>query len=342
MMTVNLEAYGFDSSSSKIYNYLLRNIGRLSAKNISETLDMPSKAVYAALKQLEKCNLIEIFEDDYPKLFSVQNPALALSLLAESEIEKRKEEINLIRTELDKAQVKYLNQFIKGTCNRQVSFHYYLDTTLASTFLSQQLFAAQSEILVNLIPKHILSQYIEILNQVARNDVWVGVYLSKNDLEIVSDMVEHIKVFVVDPSDRNYVSVDNRIFHSGNILLDRKRFISIEYNPQGTDWILSSFLDFNVVENIKTQIRNRAFQDAREFLNARVNKPILARIIKLLSEKKDLSKQELTKLLQISGKQLNKFLTVLEDNNQIQRRKISKGKGRPQERILFIERKECS
>jgi len=189
MMTINLEAYGFDSNTNTVYNYLLNNVGRLSAKNISETLKMPPKAVYAALKQLEKWDLIETFEDDYPKLFSVQNPVHALSQLAESQIEKRKEEIRSIRTELEKAQVKYLNQFVKGSCKRQVSFYYFHDITLASSFLSQHLSAAQSEILVNLIPRHILSQYITTLNQLARNEVWIGVYLNKNDLEIVSEMV---------------------------------------------------------------------------------------------------------------------------------------------------------
>ena len=64
MMTVNLESYGFDSSSNKVYNYLLSNIGRASAKNICETLNMPSKGVYAALRQLEKYSLIETFEDE--------------------------------------------------------------------------------------------------------------------------------------------------------------------------------------------------------------------------------------------------------------------------------------
>jgi predicted ArsR family transcriptional regulator len=337
MMTVNLETYGFDSSSNKVYNYLLSNVGRLSAKSISETLNMPSKAVYAALKQLEKNNLIEAFEDDYPKLFSVQNPAHTLSQLIEGQIEKRKEEIRLIRTELDKAQALYLNQFIKGSCKRQVSFYYFHDTTLASSFLSQHLSAAQSEILVNLVPKHILSQYFEILNQLARNNVWVGVYLNQNDLEIVSDLGDQIKAFMVDTSDQQYVSVDNRIFQSGNILIDQKRFVSIEYNPQGSDWILSSFLDFKVVENIKVQIRKRAYQDAREIFNVKAQTPILARITKLLSEKKDLSKQELADLLQISGKQLNKYLSVLEEKERIQIKKISKGKGRPQERILLIQ-----
>ncbi|MFX0125777.1 MAG: helix-turn-helix domain-containing protein, partial [Candidatus Hodarchaeota archaeon] len=280
MMTVDLEAYGFDSSCNKVYNYLLTNAIKLSAKNISETLNMPSKSVYAALKQLEKYNLIETFEDEYPKLFFVQNPAHTLSQLAESQIEKRHEEIRLIRAELDKAQTTYLNQFIKGSCKRQISFYYFHDTSLASTFLLEHLSGAQSEILVNLIPKRILSQYIEILNQLARNDVWVGIYLHEIDLEIVPDLEENIKVFTVDSSTQHYVSVDNQIYNSGNILLDRKRFISIEYNPQGSEWILSSFLDFSVVENIKNQIHKRAFHDARELLKEqRANKTISKRIV---------------------------------------------------------------
>ncbi|UCG03498.1 MAG: hypothetical protein JSW11_05785 [Candidatus Heimdallarchaeota archaeon] len=338
MMTVNLEAYGFDSSSNKIYNYLLNNVGRLSAKNISETLNIPSKGVYAALKQLEKYNLIETFQDEYPKLFSVQNPAYTLSQVAESQIERRNEEIRSIRTELDKAQTAYLNQFIKGSCKRQISFYYFHDTTLASAFLSEHLSSAQSEILVNLIPKRILSQYIKIFNQLVRKNVWIGIYLYETDLEIVSDLDESIKTFAVDSSTQQYVSVDNQIFHSGNILLDRKRFISIEYNPQGSEWILSSFLDFNVVENIKNQIRKRAFHDARELLKEqRVNKSIETRITNIISEKRNISKQELAELLQISGKNLNTTLTVLEENNQIQIKKVSKGKGRPQERIILME-----
>ncbi|MFX0125960.1 MAG: winged helix-turn-helix transcriptional regulator, partial [Candidatus Hodarchaeota archaeon] len=110
------------------------------------------------------------------------------------------------------------------------------------------------------------------------------------------------------------------------------------YNPQGSEWILSSFLDFNVVENIKNQIRKRAFHDARELLKEqRANKTISKRIVALLSEKGDLSKQELAELLQVSGKNLNSSLTSLEETNQIWIKRISKGKGRPQERILLVE-----
>ncbi|MFX0208044.1 MAG: helix-turn-helix domain-containing protein [Candidatus Hodarchaeota archaeon] len=338
MITVNLEAYGFDSSCNKVYNYLLSNAVKLSAKNISETLNIPSKGVYAALKQLEKYNLIETFEDEYPKLFAVQNPAHTLSQLAESQIEKRNEEIRSIQAELDKAQTTYLKQFIKGSCKRQISFYYFHDTALASIFLLEHLSGAQFEVLINLIPKHILSPYIDVLNHLARTNVWVGIYLHENDLEILLNLEENIKVYTVESSAQHYVSVDNQIYNSGNILLDRKRFISIEYDPQGSEWILSSFLDFNVVENIKNQIRKRAFHDARELLKEqRANKSISKRIVALLSENGDLSKQELAKLLQVSGKNLNSSLTRLEETNQIRVKRVSKGKGRPQERIMLME-----
>ncbi|MFX0016360.1 MAG: helix-turn-helix domain-containing protein [Promethearchaeota archaeon] len=338
MTTVNLEAYGFDSSSNRVYNYLLDNIGRLSAKTIAESLNIPSKGVYAALKQLEKYNLIETFEDEYPKLFSIQNPAHTLSQLAERQIERRNEEIRSIRAELDKAQTTYLNQFIKGSCKQQISFYYFHDNCLASTFLSEHLAGAQSEILVNLIPKRILSPYIEIINHKVRNKVWVGIYIHEKDLEIVPKLDATIKAFIVDFPTQHYVSVDNQIYHSGNILLDRKRFISIEYNPQGSDWILNSFLDFNVVENIKNQIRKRAFHDAWELLKEqRTNKSISTRILALLSEKKALSKQEIADQLQISGKNLNNSIAILEAEKHIQIKKISKGKGRPQERIFLVE-----
>ncbi|MFX1506502.1 MAG: winged helix-turn-helix transcriptional regulator, partial [Promethearchaeota archaeon] len=304
----------------------------------SETLNIPSKGVYAALKQLEKYNLIETFEDEYPKLFAVQNPAHTLSQLAESQIEKRNEEIRSIQAELDKAQTTYLKQFIKGSCKRQISFYYFHNTKLASTFLFKHLSRAQSEILVNLIPKHILSPYIDVLNHLARTNVWVGIYLYENDLEILLNLEENIKVYTVDSSAQHYVSVDNQIYNSGNILLDRKRFISIEYDPRGSEWILSSFLDFNVVENIKNQIRKRAFHDARELLKEqRANKSISKRIVALLSENGVLSKQELAELLQVSGKNLNSSLSRLEETNQIRVKRVSKGKGRPQERIMLVE-----
>jgi predicted ArsR family transcriptional regulator len=338
MMTVNLEAYGFDSSCNKVYNYLLSNAVKISAKNISETLNIPSKGVYAALKQLEKYDLIETFEDEYPKLFAVQNPAHTLSQLAESQIEKRNEEIRSIRAGLDKAQTTYLNQFIKGSCKRQISFYYFHDTSLASTFLLEHLSEAQSEILVNLVPKHILSPYIDVLNHLACTNVWVGIYLHEKDLEIVSNLDENIKAYTVDSSTQHYVRVDNQLYNSGNILLDRKRFISIEYNPQGSEWILSSFLNFNVVENIKNQVRKRAFYDARELLNEqRANKSISKRIVALLSENGDLSKQELAELLQVSGRNLNSSLTRLEETSQIRIKRVTKGKGRPQERIMLVE-----
>ena len=62
MKTVNLEIYGFDSNSSKVFNYLLQNVGNyrsVTAKLISDNLDMPPKAVYQSLKQLEKEKLVE-------------------------------------------------------------------------------------------------------------------------------------------------------------------------------------------------------------------------------------------------------------------------------------------
>ncbi|MFW9903932.1 MAG: helix-turn-helix domain-containing protein [Candidatus Thorarchaeota archaeon] len=338
MKTVNLEAYGFDSSCNKVYNYLLSNALKLSAKNISETLNIASKAVYAALKQLEKNNLIETFEDEYPKLFAIQNPAHTLSQLAESQIDKRNEEIRSIRAELDKAQTTYLNQFIKGSCKRQISFYYFHNSVLASAFLFEHLSGAQSEVLINLIPKRILLQYIDVLNQLASTNIWVGIYLHKTDLEIVPDLEANIKAYTVDSSTQHYVSVDNQIYNSGNILLDRKRFISIDYDPQGSEWILSSFLDHSVVENMKNQIRKRAFEDARELLKEqRANKSISKRIVDLLSENGDLSKQELVELLQVSGKNLNSSLTRLEETNQIRVKRISKGRGRPQERVVLVE-----
>ena len=73
MKMVNLEIYGFDSNSSKVFNYLLQNVGNyrsVTAKLISDNLDMPPKAVYQSLKQLEKEGLAESSELDYPKLFT--------------------------------------------------------------------------------------------------------------------------------------------------------------------------------------------------------------------------------------------------------------------------------
>ncbi len=339
MVIVNLEAYGFDSNCSKVYNYLLQNVGELSAKIICDNLVLSSKAVYAALRQLKSYDLIETLEEEYPKLFSVQNPTHALTQLAEGQIEKLKDEIRSINAELDKAQTTYLNQFIQGSCKRQISFYYFTHNSIeAEKFLSQHLSAAKTEILVNLVPTHILSKYIQILNQTVHNDIWVGVYLHENDLGVVRELETKIKAYTVEIANQQYVSVDNRIFSSGNILIDRKRFISIEYDPQGSEWILSSFLDFNVVEAIKNQIRKRAFQDAREILKTQQeNHTNLTRISNFLAEKGVLSKQQLADHLQMSGKQLNESLAILEKNKTVQVRKISKGKGRPQEQISLVE-----
>lgn len=67
-----------------------------------------------------------------------------------------------------------------------------------------------------------------------------------------------------------------------------------------------------------------------------IGKTTITRITNLLSEKGDLSKQELADHLQISGKQLNESLAILEGKT-VQIEKLSKRKERPQERIYLVE-----
>ncbi|MFX0051314.1 MAG: helix-turn-helix domain-containing protein, partial [Candidatus Hermodarchaeota archaeon] len=184
MITVNLETFGFDSASTKVYNFLLHNIGRVLAKTISESLNLPPKAVYAAIKQLEQNNLIETFEEEYPKTFSVKNPSHALSQLTKTQIEKHEHEIRTLKIEFDKAQKIFLNQFLEGSCAREITFHYFRHSSIeAKTFLSQRLANAQNEILCNFVPKSILKQYIEILNDAVNDGIWIGIYLLETDLD---------------------------------------------------------------------------------------------------------------------------------------------------------------
>ncbi|MHA2305147.1 MAG: hypothetical protein ACXACU_07110, partial [Candidatus Hodarchaeales archaeon] len=140
----------------------------------------------------------------------------------------------------------------------------------AKDFIIAQISNATIEILINLIPNHILvelSDFVGKLNSAADRGIWSGIYLNRDNLSIIKELKDQVKAFVVDSPVQNYCSVDNRIFVEGHILLDRKRLISISYDPQGNDWILSSFIDFNTVEALKGMIRSRSLRDAREELN---------------------------------------------------------------------------
>ncbi|MFX0183231.1 MAG: helix-turn-helix domain-containing protein [Candidatus Hodarchaeota archaeon] len=336
---VNLETVGFDSASSRIYNFLLHNVGRILAKTISESLDLPPKAVYAAIKQLEKSDLIETFEDEYPRSFSVKNPSYALSQLTNAQIEKYEQEIQTMKVELDKAQKIFLDQFLEGSCAREITFHYFRHCSIeAKTFLSRHLTDAQNEILLNLVPNKILEPYIEILNDAVNDGIWIGFYILESDLDIISKLDDKIKVFCVDSSEQRFVSVDNNLYASSNVLIDRKRFISIDYDLQSDDWILSSFIDFNIVETIKKDIRKRPFQNARElFSNIQNDQTSLLK--QILREKGDQSKQELAQYLQVSGNKLNEIINDLMNDNIVDVKQVTKGKGRPQERVYLVQQK---
>jgi len=335
MNTIDLEIYGFDSASSKVFNFLLHNVGKVTAKFISENLGIPPKAVYHSLKQLEKEEIIESTELDYPKLFSIRNPAHALSQLVEAQVANYEEKIRFIRTELDKTKSTYLNQFFEGSCKRQISFYHFTSESIeAKEFVLDQIRNAKIEILISLLPKQLLysiPDFMKTLNKVSNNGIWVGIYLLENDFDVVAKLDDKILAFMVDSPLQNYCSVDNKIFIEGHILVDRKRLISLTYDPQGKDWILSSFIDFNTVEMLKGTLRSQSLKDARELFNSKNQEYQMIEALR----NEDLSKQELMSLLKISGHQLNLLLEKLEEKSLIVIEKVTKGKGRPQERVFL-------
>ncbi|MFX0090980.1 MAG: helix-turn-helix domain-containing protein [Candidatus Hodarchaeota archaeon] len=342
MLQVDLQVYGYDSNESRIFNYLLNHVNRVSAKEIIETLNLPPKTCYAALKKLTDDNIIETFEDEYPKLFTVCDPHLKLSHLAQTLVEQHQTRIRMIKTELDKAKTIYLNQFLKGSCTKQVNFYYFRNNSAeAKEFVEEHLRSAQSEILLNLVPSRILrqNQYLEILNEAANREVWVGIYLENTDLGIIPELTKQIKVFCVDSSKQWYISVDNRLYNNAEIILDQKRLISLAYNPNGDDLTLSSFIDFNTVQNIKQSILGQELKDARKMYYDLQDK-LKSDLVQYLKENGDLSKQELTELMQISGKKLNELLKDLEMVGLIRIQKHSSGQGRPQERVSAIVARE--
>ncbi|MFX0066557.1 MAG: winged helix-turn-helix transcriptional regulator [Candidatus Hermodarchaeota archaeon] len=343
MPTVDLELYGYDPNTSLVFNYLLDHVGRLSAKEIMDALKLAPKACYAALKKLVDDGLVEAFEDEYPKLFSIHDPDFKLSDLTKDLIDQHQAQIRKIKTELDKAQTIYLNQCLQGSCNKEITFTYYRhNTPEAQEFLKNQFSTAKTEILVHLLPCHILKQenYLELLNEAANRDVWIGVYLRDQDLDIVPEFDDKIKVFYSDTSNDRYVSVDNRFYILTDVLVDSKRLISISYDPRGEDLIISSFISFQTVQSVKNFILSQKLQDARNIYN-NTQETLKSDLLKCLKQNNNIPKQELAELLQISGRKLNELLGELEIVGLIKIQKNIRGQGRPQE-LVFVVGNETS
>ncbi len=334
MSSVNFELFGFDTNTSRIYNFLLHNSGPLLAKIITENLQISSKGVYAALKLLEQYKLIEV-SNDYPKLFSVKNPELELVKLVDQQINRRNEEILTLKDEYEKARRIYLNQFLRGSCDQQVNFHYFRNNKDAMIFLKSQLENAQIEILINLLPSRLLTSLIEQINAKIISGIWVGIYLQKEDLSIVPFLDKNIKAFCLDSVTLNYVNVDNNLYLSSQILIDRKRFIDIVYDPRGSDWMLSSFIDPNVVEGVKVAIRRRVYYNAFDLVNKKEN-DFSGTLLSILKIRGAVPKSILSEELKLSGGELNKILLSLINKNLIRLEKVQKGRGRPQEMIILI------
>ena len=219
---------GLTEIQIKIYNYLLTHkFGNIN--DIKKELNYSYTQVHHNLIILEENGLIES-SDSKPRIYVKINPKISLTELINKKFNVLHDKVNKLDEELK------VQNSLKGSCVRDISFYHYSNLNLAFENFYTLLENSNQEIIMSSLPPSVLKKLEPALYQAFMRGVLIKLYFSDLDFENhtnyfeeITNILKRIGVYIIQTEEKTcqLIRFNDEIVNMGNLLIDENYLNSI-------------------------------------------------------------------------------------------------------------------
>ncbi len=223
-----LSEIGLTEIQIRIYNYLLTHkFGNIDV--IKKELNYSYTQVYHNLIILEENGLIES-TDSKPRIYIKINPKISLTELINKKFNVLHDKVNKLDEELK------VQNSLKGSCVRDISFYHYSNLNLAFGNFYTLLENSNQEIIMSSLPPSVLKKLEPALYQAFMRGVHIKLYFSDLDFENhtnyfeeITNILKRIGVYIIQTEEKTcqLIRFNDEIVNMGNLLIDENYLNSI-------------------------------------------------------------------------------------------------------------------
>ena len=327
-----LSEIGLTEIQIKIYNYLLTHkFGNIN--DIKKELNYSYTQVHHNLIILEEKGLIES-SDSKPRIYIKINPKISLTELINKKYNVLQDKVNKLDEELR------IQNSLKGSCVRDISFYHYSNLNLAFENFYNLLENSNSEIIMSSLPPSILKKLEPALYQAFMRGVHIKLFFSdidfegySNYLEEITNILKRIGVNITQTVEKTcqLIRFNDEIVNMGNILIDENYLNSIIFK-ENTVFHIDGFRgpfakQAKKMLEIKTVINQ---------IKIVYPKPI-KKVLRVIEGTAMIKTRDLSKFSGIGGSKLKEILNFLVREGLIKEYSNNQGVGRPGIHYSIVE-----
>ena len=316
---------GLTEIQIKIYNYLLtRKFGNIN--DIKKELNYSYTQVHHNLIILEEKGLIES-SDSKPRIYVKINPKISLTELINKKFNVLHDKVNKLDEELK------VQNSLKGSCVRDISFYHYSNLNLAFENFYTLLENSNQEIIMSSLPPSVLKKLEPALYQAFMRGVHIKLYFSDLDFENhtnyfeeITNILKRIGVYIIQTEEKTcqLIRYNDEIVNMGNVLIDENYLNSIIFK-EDTAFHIDGFRG-PFAKQAKKMLEIKTIKNKIKIVYP---KPI-KKILEAIKETNMIKTRDLSSKSKIGGTKLKEILAFLINEGLIEETVLKAEKaGRP-------------
>ena len=323
---------GLTEIQIRIYNYLLtRKFGNIN--DIKKELNYSYTQVHHNLIILEEKGLIES-SDSKPRIYVKINPKISLTELLNKKFNVLHDKVAKLDEELR------IQNSLKGSCVRDVSFYHYSNLNLAFENFYNLLENSSKEIIMSSLPPSILKKLEPALYQAFMRGIHIKLFFSELDFEGFSNYLEEITyilrrigVNITQTVEKTcqLIRFNDEIVNMGNILIDENYLNSIIFKEDAVYHIDGFRGPF--AKQAKKMLEIKTVKNQIKIVYP---KPI-KKVLRVIEDTAMIKTRDLSKSSGIGGSKLKEILNFLVREGLIKEYSTNQGVGRPGIHYSIVE-----